>query len=158
LFESINKQLMKEYQSGETPEDKINKILEQNRSIAEALVAFGSKMDNVGVQQSSQQMNPDALPEPPQQFRQSQMPSMQQQQRQEGIPVFRQVPPEMDRSMPPPPPPPGQQEVYQMPVFPQGNAPEYPSPSNFQPKDSSPGFGGQINLEHHKRRGLFSRR
>ncbi|MFA6072641.1 MAG: hypothetical protein WC758_00830 [Candidatus Woesearchaeota archaeon] len=45
LFENINKQLAKEYQSGISPEEKIDRILDQNKSIAEALVAFGSKLE-----------------------------------------------------------------------------------------------------------------
>lgn len=47
LFENINKQLMKEYQSGNSPEEKIDKILDQNNSIAEALVSFGTRLDSI---------------------------------------------------------------------------------------------------------------
>jgi hypothetical protein len=57
LFESINKQLMKEYQNGNSPEEKIDKLLDQNKSIAEALVSFGSKLDSMQENQTPVSQN-----------------------------------------------------------------------------------------------------
>lgn len=60
LFENVNKQLMKEYQNGNSPEEKIDKILDQNRSIAEALVTIGSKIDSDEEEDNSPSFRPQA--------------------------------------------------------------------------------------------------
>jgi hypothetical protein len=59
LFDNVNKQLMKEYQTGNSPEEKLDRILDQNQSIAEALVAFGSKEEAQAPQQYDTQLQYD---------------------------------------------------------------------------------------------------
>jgi hypothetical protein len=64
LFESINTQLMKEYQTGNSPEEKIDKILDQNKSIAEALVSFGSRIDSLETVSSEKKVQSSPHPKP----------------------------------------------------------------------------------------------
>jgi len=126
LFDSINKQLLKEYQSGESPEEKINILLEQNKSIAEAMVAFGSKIDDLNSQSnnsqkvtsqsiSQQPINQQSINQP-QQIRQTQQAPTdsflginQQAPQQQVIQPMQQQPMQAPMQMPQPPRPMPQQ-------------------------------------------------
>lgn len=152
LFENINKQLMREYQSGETPEAKLDKLLEQNRNIAEALVTFVSK-NETGNDSQPQQSEPI-------------YPSIQQPNQIQG-----QVPPNPFVSQ-------ERQNTQSMPVFPQNTYapqsqfnpvqlnqqnqgqkftfngrvdPNFPTPDNFPSLSTPPTMGEPINLDVKKK-------
>ncbi|MGV8162378.1 MAG: hypothetical protein ACP5N2_03555 [Candidatus Nanoarchaeia archaeon] len=180
LFENINRQLMKEYQSGESPEEKIDMILEQNKSIAEALVAFGSRIEG---------FNSQTPPPSPQQSRtqsqtnqQSQMQNQINQQPQMQSPVMQQQPfqqqpseqiymdtftglpqqqvPSQMQSLPPLQPPQftsQQQSQSSQPrvAFSSPMDPNYPSPDRFPGLNMPSSMGAPIDVQPQKRKGLF---
>ena len=47
VFNDVKQKLIHEEQSGEGPDAKLEKLLSQNKSIAQALVSFGEKLDNL---------------------------------------------------------------------------------------------------------------
>ncbi|MCC7574303.1 hypothetical protein KO361_01825 [Candidatus Woesearchaeota archaeon] len=55
VFEDVKQQILLEQETGEGPDSKIEKILDQNRQIARALVSFGEKMENISISQQAPQ-------------------------------------------------------------------------------------------------------
>ena len=47
VFNDVKQKMIHEQQSGEGPDAKLEKLLNQNKSIAQALVSFGEKLDNL---------------------------------------------------------------------------------------------------------------
>ncbi|MGV8169187.1 MAG: hypothetical protein ACP5N3_03975 [Candidatus Nanoarchaeia archaeon] len=152
LFENINRQLMKEYQSGESPEEKIDRLLEQNKIIAESLVAFGLKSENAPAQTQQTQAQPEQFTNQEPQFQQSifnqSMPPLQ--------PPATQLspPPRMQPQAPPSPPPPNQFQNARPSL---NLEPNYPSPDRFTPLNVPPKLGEPISIEPQKKKGLFGK-
>jgi hypothetical protein len=153
LFESINRQLLKEYQESGSPDQKLDKVLEQNRSIAEALVAIGSKLDGGAQAQAPQMPSFVQQPLPVSQPTPSQppLPPPQQQDLFSDQVAFQGFKSSMGRA-------PGQQ-VQQAPGQ-QGQQfldPNYPVPDRFQAMNGQPGMGAPLDVQP-KKRGLFGRK
>ena len=55
VFEEVKQKIIQEQESGEGPDAKMDKILEQNKHIAQALVSFGEKLEEI----SQTQINDD---------------------------------------------------------------------------------------------------
>lgn len=80
VFEDVKQKIIQEQVSGEGPDAKMNKLLEQNMQIARTLVNFGEKMD-VLISLNSQKAQPsieDKDQQIPQQQNEQQSPNAQQ--------------------------------------------------------------------------------
>ncbi len=45
LFENVQKEILDEYQKGEKPEDKLDKVIEQNKHIAEGIISIAGSIN-----------------------------------------------------------------------------------------------------------------
>lgn len=57
VFEDVKKQILNEQESGDGPDAKMDKILEQNKHMAQALLAFGEKLEELSKKHEDEQSN-----------------------------------------------------------------------------------------------------
>lgn len=63
LFQSINNVLLDEYRKGDGPDQKLDKLMEQNKQIAEALVNMGQGKDETSFEEEPATQTYDAQPQ-----------------------------------------------------------------------------------------------
>jgi len=94
LFQSINNVLLDEYRKGDGPDQKLDKILEQNKQIAEALVNSGQGKEDIEHYSDSESFSQENKPQqyPSQQPMYQQVPQQMMNQNQQRQPKIFQLP------------------------------------------------------------------
>lgn len=64
LFADVQEEIVKEYTSGESPDKKIDKIMDQNKHIAEAVLVLSEKMSGID-DEKEEEKNKSKMPEKP---------------------------------------------------------------------------------------------
>ncbi|MFT4282986.1 MAG: hypothetical protein ACMXX6_01025 [Candidatus Woesearchaeota archaeon] len=65
VFDSVRKDILKDYEVNEKPEDLLKKLIEQNKSVAEVLVSLVEKINNLEANQNKMPQSDFSLKEEP---------------------------------------------------------------------------------------------